>query len=373
VRIAQIAPLYEAVPPRAYGGTERVIAALCDGLVDGGHEVTLFAAGTSTTRAVLEAVVPAPLRSRMTRTEMIETAPHLHLRMLAEVYERAAEFDVIHSHTDVWTLPFARSTSTPTVLTLHGRLDLDHVRRTVPLYPEVPLVSISDHQRLPLAGRRVAWAGTVYNGLDLSHYHHTPRGRGDHLVFVGRINAEKGPALAVEIARRAGRRLRVAAKIDPMDVDYYRDEIEPVFRTDQVDFVGELDESAKPQFYAGAAATVFPSDWPEPFGLVMIESMAAGTPVIALRRGAVPEVLIDGVTGFVCDTVDEMVAAVDRIPENDPDACRRRALRFDTRHMCAGYEQVYRAAVGRRATAGRVGGRRSLVAIGGEERTGSAR
>jgi glycosyltransferase involved in cell wall biosynthesis len=345
VRIAQIAPLYEAVPPVGYGGTERVIAALCDGLVGLGHDVTLFAAGSSTTRAQLEPIMPGPLRRRMSRQEMIEVAPHLHLRMLAEVYRRAGEFDIIHSHVDVWTLPFADNAMTPTVITMHGRLDLDHVRQTVPLYPRVPLVSISDHQRGALDGLDVNWVDTVYNGLDLDRYHAAPRHDCGYLAFMGRINPEKGPALAVEIARRTGRSLRVAAKVDPLDVDYYRQTIEPLFRANDVRFIGELDEGDKPAFYASASATLFPSDWPEPFGLVMIESMAAGTPVIALRRGAVPEIIVDGVTGFVCDDLGEMVHAVDRLAEIDPDDCRRHAASFDTLTMSSAYERLYESIV----------------------------
>ncbi|MEO8693767.1 MAG: glycosyltransferase family 4 protein [Acidimicrobiales bacterium] len=346
MRIAQIAPLYEAVPPAGYGGTERVIAALCNGLVDLGHDVTLFAAEPSTTRARLSATAPAPLRTRMSRQEMIDVAPHLHLRMLAGVYERADEFDVIHSHVDIWTLPFARRAATPTVITMHGRLDLQHVRQTLPLYPHIPLVSISDHQRTAVQGLDVAWAATVYNGLDLDRYHRAPRSGDGHLAFVGRINPEKGPAMAAEIARLTGRPLHVAAKIDPLDADYYRDEIDPIFRANDVQFVGELDEQHKPAFYAGAAATLFPSDWPEPFGLVMIESMAAGTPVIALDRGSVPEIIIDGVTGFICDDLDEMVDAVDRLNEIDPDKCRQHATTFGAARMSAAYERVYESIIG---------------------------
>src|SRR5215207_2568483 len=229
MRIAQIAPLYEAVPPSAYGGTERVIAALCDGLVELGHEVTLFAAGESTTRADLVEVVPAPLRLGMTQQELSDVAPHLHLHMLASVYERAAEFDVIHSHADIWTLPFADPSPTPSVLTMHGRLDLAHVRLALPLYPHIPLVSISDHQRLAVADISVNWAATVYNGLDLDQYLTVSAARGEHLAFVGRINPEKRPDLAVEVARRTGRSLHVAAKVDPVDIEYYQTKIEPLF------------------------------------------------------------------------------------------------------------------------------------------------
>jgi glycosyltransferase involved in cell wall biosynthesis len=227
---AQVAPLFESVPPHGYGGTERVIAALCDGLTEAGHDVTLFATGSSETQASLVPMVGSPLRTRMSRAEMIDVAPHIHLRMLADVNGRADEFDVIHAHTDLWTLPFVDSTSTPTVLTMHGRLDLDIVRRVVPQYPNVPLVSISDHQRRPLWRYAVNWAGTVYNGLDLERYLCEPVGDGGYLAFVGRINAEKRPDLAVELARRSGRLLRVAAKVDPLDVELLRDRDRAVVR-----------------------------------------------------------------------------------------------------------------------------------------------
>jgi glycosyltransferase involved in cell wall biosynthesis len=343
VKIAQLSPLFETVPPVAYGGTERVIASLCDGLSAMGHEVTLFAAGGSSTLAELVEMAPSPLRTSMSRRQLVEVAPHLHLKMLAEVYRRADQFDVIHSHADIWTLPFVDTTSTPTVVTMHGRLDLDHVRTTLPIYPDVPLVSISKAQRVAVADIPVRWADTVYNGLHLDRYHACQVTRGDHVVFVGRIHAEKGPAQAIEIARRTGRQLRIAAKIDPMDVEYHRDHIEPLLGGDDVMFVGELNECEKPAFYSSAAATLFPSDWPEPFGLVMIESLAAGTPVVALRRGSIPEIIVDGVTGFVCDDVEEMVDATRRVGELDPDDCRRHAAKFDAAHMCRGYERVYEA------------------------------
>jgi len=344
VRIAQIAPLYESVPPQAYGGTERVIAALSDGLTARGHEVVLFAADSSSTAATLEGHGP-PLRQRMTRDELAEVAPHLHLHLLEEVYQRADEFDVVHSHVDVWTLPFTRRVDTPTVVTLHGRLDLDQVRKVLPLYPDVAIVSISDDQRRPLAALDLRWAATVYNGLELSSYGSTGVGRDEHLAFLGRICHEKRPDLAIEVAQRTGRALQIAAKVDPTDVEYHQTVIEPLLG-DDVRFLGEIDEARKPGFLASAAATLFPSDWPEPFGLVMIESMAAGTPVIALRRGSVPEVVEDGVSGFICDDVDEMVDAVGRLEGIDPEACRRQAQRFDVDAMCDGYERVYRALVG---------------------------
>jgi glycosyltransferase involved in cell wall biosynthesis len=347
MRIAQLAPLYEDVPPTAYGGTERVIANLCDGLTAAGHDVTLFATGTSRTRASLEPMVNAPLRDGMTAAEMADVGPHLHLRMLADVFERAADFDVIHSHVDLWTLPFAGSVATPTVLTLHGRLDMPSAQRLLPMYPEISLVSISDHQRLALGGLGVRWAATVPNGLDLDDYHRQPRQAGTHLAFVGRICPEKRPDHAVEIARRTGRNLQVAAKVDPTDEEYFAESIKPLFDRNDVEYLGEVGERHKPEFYAAAAATLFPSDWPEPFGLVMIESLAAGTPVIALRRGAVPEVIEHGVSGFICDDVDEMVATVGRIDEIDPAACRQRARAFGADQMCARYESVYMAVLDR--------------------------
>jgi glycosyltransferase involved in cell wall biosynthesis len=349
MRIAQVAPLYEAVPPCAYGGTERVIAMLCNGLVAEGHEVTLFGPETSSTHAMLEAFGP-PLRERLSSEELVTLAPHRHLHMLAEVYGRADQFDVIHSHIDIWTLPFARLSDTPTVLTMHGRLDLDHLHDLLPRYGSVPLVSISDDQRRAVAHLDLAWTATVYNGLDLAAYRDVPHDPDGYLAFVGRIAEEKGPLAAIEISRRTGLPLRMAAKVDPLDVPYYEDEVKPEMGPD-IDFRGEIEEDEKPAFYAGARATLFPSDWPEPFGLVMIESLAAGTPVIALRRGSVPEVIEDGVTGFICEDVDAMVKATDRIGEIDPEACRRRAEQFSAERMCRGYVEVYESLVGHGARA----------------------
>jgi glycosyltransferase involved in cell wall biosynthesis len=346
LRIAQVAPLYEAVPPGAYGGTERIIATLCDGLVAQGHDVTLFGPETSTTAARL-AAFEAPLRERFSAEEMNDVAPHLHLEMMAEVSARADEFDVIHSHLDVLALPFTRLIATPTVLTLHGRLDLDFMRELLPRYGSVPLVSISNDQRRAVEDLDLTWAATVYNGLDLSHYRDAPHDADGYLAFVGRIAEEKGPLAAIEVSRRTGVPLRMAAKVDPTDVAYHEEEVAPRMGS-HVDFVGEITEDEKPAFYAGACATLFPSDWPEPFGLVMIESLAAGTPVVALRRGSVPEVIEDGVTGFICDDVDEMVDAVARIGEIDPDACRRGAERFSAERMCRAYVDVYRSLVGNR-------------------------
>ena len=329
------------MPPGAYGGTERVIATLCDGLVAQGHDVTLFGPATSSTEARLVAF-EKPLRERFSADEMSDVAPHLHLEMMAEVSARAGEFDVVHSHLDLLALPFTSLIETPTVLTLHGRLDLDFVRELLPRYGSVPLVSISDDQRRAVEDLDLTWAATVYNGLDLRHYRDVPHDGDGYLGFVGRIAQEKGPLAAIEISRRTGLPLRMAAKVGPTDVEYYEEEVAPQMGS-HVDFVGEIMEDEKPAFYAGARATLFPSDRPEPFGLVMIESLAAGTPVIALRRGSVPEVIEDGVTGFICDDVDEMADAVGRIGQIDPEACRRGAERFSAERMCRGYVDVYRS------------------------------
>ena len=347
LRIAQVAPLYEAVPPGAYGGTERVITTLCDGLVAWGHDVTLFGPATSTTAARLQPF-ETPLRERFHADEMGNLARHLHQEMLAEVAWRSGEFDVIHSHLDVLALPFTRLIATPTVLTLHGRLDLDSVRELMPRYGSVPLVSISNAQRRAVADLDLTWAATVYNGLDLSPYRAVTHGRHGYLAFVGRTAADKGPLSAIEVARRTDVPLRMAANVDPTDVPYYEKEVVPHMGPD-VDFVGAITEDEKPAFYAGARATLFASDWPEPSGLVMIESLAAGTPVVALRRGSLPEVIEDGITGFICEDVDEMADAVRLIDQIDPEACRRGAKRFTADRMCRGYLDVYRALPARRA------------------------
>jgi glycosyltransferase involved in cell wall biosynthesis len=347
MRIALVSPLYESVPPTAYGGTERVIGALANELAARGHDVTLFAAGGSDTAATLVAASPAPLRQTMTRAELEQIAPHLHMKMLADVYQDAPDrFDIVHAHTDIWTLPFASASTVPTLVTMHGRLDLDVVRAVLPRYSGTPFVSISDDQRRPVADLPVRWVATCPNGLDLDNYFAAPRpSSSDYLAFVGRITPEKRPDWAVEVARRAGRPLRVAAKIDPLDIDYWHTVIEPLFRSSDIEFVGEIGESEKPEFFAGAAATLFPIDWPEPFGLVMIESLASGTPVIALRNGSVPEVLRHGKSGFVCDSLDEMVEAVAHVDSIGADDCRREARRFTAPVMTDNYLAVYEGLV----------------------------
>ncbi|HEX6290143.1 MAG TPA: glycosyltransferase family 4 protein [Herpetosiphonaceae bacterium] len=340
MRIAQIAPMYESVPPTHYGGTERVVWNLCEELVKRGHEVTLFASGDSDTSAMLHPTTPHSLRRHLTRDEMLNLSPYLHLSMLSHVYRRADDFDIIHSHVDHFAFPFARLVPTPTVTTLHGRLDLSILPPILRCYPHLPLVSISMAQRAPLRELPLNWVGCVPNGIPLDRFTFQPR-PGDYLVFVGRICPEKRPDWAVEIARRVGMPLKVAAKVDPVDHQYWTVEIAPLFAANDVEYLGEIGEQAKADLLGGAYATLFPLAWPEPFGLVLIESMACGTPVIALRHGSVPEILRNGVSGFICDSLDEMVAAVRRVATLDRRLCRAEALRFTSKTMADSYEQVY--------------------------------
>jgi glycosyltransferase involved in cell wall biosynthesis len=334
VRIAQLAPVTESVPPQRYGGTERVVAVLTDALVRRGHEVTLFASGDSQTSARLVPVVP-----QATRLAGIPDARPADLLALAGAYDRAAAFDVIHSHLDYPTLPFAQQSRTPTVVTCHGRLDLLHIHPLFETLRAAHLVSISDNQRRLLPHWH--WARTVYNGIDLDNYTFHPR-HGDYLAFLGRITPEKGIEDAVEVARLAGVPLKVAAKVDPTDEAYYQAVARPLFERQGVEYLGEITEREKDSFLGQALALLFPIRWPEPFGLVMVEALATGTPVIAGRFGSVPEIVEDGVTGFIGDSLEEMALAVRRLGELDRAACRRRVeQRFSAEQMAAGYERIY--------------------------------
>jgi glycosyltransferase involved in cell wall biosynthesis len=350
MRIAQIAPLYEAVPPKLYGGTERVVHALVEELVRRGHEVTLFATADSRTSARLVAMAEGGLRLLAVKDPLA-----LHVAMLEEVYADGDRFDVIHSHVDYLTFSFARCSPTPTVTTLHGRLDLPETRRVLAHFPEQRLVSISDAQRYSLAGLPLRWVATVYNGIRLEHFpFRAEPADPPYLVFLGRISPEKGPLQAIEVARRTGLPLKVAAKIDPADRVWAEANFLPLLGTPGVEYLGEVDEKQKAELLGGALALLFPIDWPEPFGLVMIESMACGTPVIAFPGGAVDEVVADGVTGLLCRTrtVEEMVAAVRQIEQLDRAACRRRVERyFSSRVMAERYEAVYRQVVAESVTA----------------------
>src|SRR5262245_19813508 len=316
MRIAQVAPLMERVPPQCYGGTERVVSYLTEELVRLGHEVTLFASGDSITDARLQ----APCR-RALRLDPNCSIPLVHhLRMLGQVYQRAQEFDVIHCHTDYLGLPLTRFTSTPTIITLHGRLDLPDLGTIYSEYPELPLVSISDAQRLHLP--QLHWVATIHHGLPPDLYAFEPR-PGSSLLFLGRISPEKRPDIAIRVACRAGVPLRIAAKVDAVDREYFETTIRPLLAHPLIDFVGEVDEQQKRALLSDTLALLFPIDWPEPFGLAMIEALACGTPVIARPRGAVAEVLRDGVTGLLCETEDDMVAAVQRVATLERETCRR--------------------------------------------------
>jgi glycosyltransferase involved in cell wall biosynthesis len=337
MRIAEISPLHESVPPKLYGGTERVVHFLTEALVDLGHEVTLFASGDSTTRAELVPCAPAALRLNRCADPI---APHY--AMIEEVIARAGEFDVLHFHTDYLGYSLARRQSVPYVTTMHGRLDTPELEPIFRTFPESPLISISDAQRDPHLDAN--WQGTVYHGLPAGLYR-AHRAPGGYLAFVGRISPEKRVDRAVEIASRLGMPLKVAAKVGSADRDYYETEIKPLFQKSPfVEFVGEIGEEQKNAFLGGAAAVLFPIDWPEPFGLVMIEAMACGTPVVAFRCGAVPEVMQDGVSGFVVETLDEAVAATARAVELPRAGVRAYfEKRFSARRMAEDYVAIFEA------------------------------
>jgi glycosyltransferase involved in cell wall biosynthesis len=349
MRIAQIAPLYERVPPVRYGGTERVVHSLTEELVHRGHDVTLFATADSQTSARLEPMADCGLRIGGTQDQLA-----LHIAMLDEIYARAREFDVIHSHVDVLAFPFARSCETPTVTTLHGRLDLPEQRRVMHRFRDLPMVSISRSQRLPLANLSMNWAATVYNGINLKNFVASVIPSGPpYLVFLGRISPEKGPAFAIEIARRADITLKIAAKIDPADAEWARREIIPLLNQPGIEFLGEVNESQKIQLLAGATALLFPIQWPEPFGMVLIESMACGTPVVAFAGGAVSEIVCDGVTGYICRDVNRAVERVRQVSTLSRAESRNHVLHnFSSHTMASGYERVYSGLVSTRALIG---------------------
>jgi glycosyltransferase involved in cell wall biosynthesis len=336
MRIAQVAPLVEAVPPKLYGGTERIVSYLTEALVDQGHDVTLFAAGDSVTRAKLEPMTPRALRLDGRVSDPV--APTM--LMIERVVQQADRFDVIHFHLDYLPLPVARRIKTPTVTTLHGRLDLPELKPVYAEFRDAPLVSISDTQRAPLPD--VRWLGTVHHGLPIDLLHPTREPEG-YLAFLGRIAPEKGPDAAIRIARRAGRVLRIAAKVDAADREYFETVVRPMLDQPGIEFIGEIAEAQKGAFLGNAAALLFPIDWPEPFGLVMIEAMACGTPVIAYRRGSVPEVIDDGITGLIVEGEDAAVHAVDRVPQLDRSRVRRVFERqFTSARMAYEYTALYR-------------------------------
>ena len=347
MRIAQVAPPFQSVPPAGYGGTERVISLLTEELVRRGHDVTLFASGDSTTSARLVPTVDTALwRAPEVRDPLIYWAITAGL-----AFRRAAagEFDVVHSHIDFHGFAAASLVRTPTVTTLHGRLDLPDLPRLYARFARMPVVSISDNQRAPLPG--AAWAATVYNAVATDRLAFNPR-RGDYLAWLGRISPEKGLDRAIHIARRAGIPLKVGARLplkdqsDPnvrADWEHYERDVKPLLGSG-VEFVGEVGEDDKSDFLGGALALLNPIDWPEPFGLVMAEALACGTPVVARRRGSVTEVVADGVTGLVGETDDDLIALCGHVARIDRAVCRQEAVRrFSPRAMADDYEAVYRA------------------------------
>jgi glycosyltransferase involved in cell wall biosynthesis len=327
MKIAQIAPLYESVPPRLYGGTERVVSHLVEALVKLGHEVTLFAAGGSLTTGTLVSSRDQALR--LDRSPLKSDLAS-HMAMLFELRQRTHEFDVLHFHVDLLHFPFFERMAGETVTTLHGRLDLKDLPGAYQRWPHFPLVSISNHQRLPIPYAH--WMQTIHHGLLSTSYDLNPA-PGQYLAFLGRISPEKRPDRAIAIAIAAGLPLKMAAKIDPADSEYFEREIRPLLDHPLIEFLGEIGDQDKNDFLGNARALLFPIDWPEPFGLVMIEAMACGTPVIAWRCGSVPEVIDEGLTGFIVDTEAQALAATEQV------------LALDRRRIRAVFEQRFSADV----------------------------
>jgi glycosyltransferase involved in cell wall biosynthesis len=343
MRIAQIAPLWEQVPPTTYGGTELVVSLLTEELVRRGHDVTLFASGDSTTQAVLQAVHPRALRL----DKCVKEAAIYEMLQLSQVYERAKEFDVIHSHMGCAALPYAPLVKTPTVHTLHGIFTPDN-EKMFTYARRQPFISISDSQREPrLALNCVA---TVYNGVDTSSYTFYPKPSDPpYLAFLGRLSPEKGTHHAIAIAKQTGYPLKIAGKIDVVDREYYEREIAPHIDGEQIQYLGEANHAQKNVLMGNAFATLFPITWREPFGLVMIESMASGTPLIAMEMGSTSEVIVHGKTGFLCHSLEECIAAVAQVPSIDRRACRQHVeTNFSAQRMADGYEAVYQQAIAER-------------------------
>jgi glycosyltransferase involved in cell wall biosynthesis len=336
MRIAQVAPLQVAVPPHGYGGTERIVYVLTEELVRLGHDVTLFATADSRTSATLVPMLDEPVGFN---AECDVNA--FHVAMLKAVYTKYADrFDVIHSHLDYQTLPFVHLTSTPTVLTMHGRLDRPEWNRVFGSYSDANYVAISDDQRRHLPG--VTFLDTVHHGIDLDSYTFR-REPGDYLTFVGRMSPEKRPDLAIEVAKRCGIKIKVAAKVDHKEASYFKREIVPLLDHPLVEWLGEVDERQKCELMGNALALILPIAWPEPFGLVFVEALACGTPVITCPVGSVPELLVDGVTGFIGRNVDELVHAVENVRLISRDACRAHVeRRFSAEQMARQYLRVYR-------------------------------
>ncbi|HEY6916225.1 MAG TPA: glycosyltransferase family 4 protein [Allosphingosinicella sp.] len=339
MRIAQIAPLAEAVPPRLYGGTERVVWWLTEALVEQGHEVTLFASGDSRTSARLVPCSPTGLRLAGVR----DHTAYL-LAMLDRARREADQFDILHFHTDLLQFPMFQDQAGKCLTTLHGRQDLPDTWPIFPAFPGMPLVSISDSQRRPMPAAN--FVGTVHHGLPEKRIPYSPDG-GDYLAFIGRISPEKRPDRAIAIATAAGIPLKIAAKVDAVDEVYFRREIEPLLNHPLVEFIGEIGDAQKPDFFGNALALLFPINWPEPFGLVMIEAMAAGTPVIAWNAGSVPEIVEEGRSGYIVDSIDQAVDAVSRVRTLSRKSVRERfEVRFTAARMASDYVRIYKHLTG---------------------------
>jgi glycosyltransferase involved in cell wall biosynthesis len=339
MRIAQIAPLYESVPPKLYGGTERVVSYLTEELVRLGHEVTLFASGDSVTKARLESGCRKALRLT---SDCRDPLAH-HTILLDKVLGRAGDFDILHFHTDYTHFPATRSLQLPTVTTLHGRLDLPELFPLYQQFARQPLVSISQAQRSPLG--RVNWVGNVYHGLPTNLYQ-AQTAKGNYLAFLGRISPEKRPDRAIRVAVKAGMTLKIAAKVDAVDREYFETSIKPLLNQPGIEFLGEINESQKGSFLGNAFAYLFPIDWPEPFGLTMIEAMACGTPTIGFRCGSVPELVEEGVTGFIVKSEEEAVKALERVSSLNRAKCRATfERRFTVNRMAKDYLSIYRSLV----------------------------
>jgi glycosyltransferase involved in cell wall biosynthesis len=360
LRIAQLAPLYERIPPKLYGGTERVVSYITEELTRRGHDVTLFASGDSESKARLVPGCAQALRL-IGRPEL---GVFLQLPMISDVYEGAAErFDVIHSHLDYWSFPFARLTpAVPTVSTMHGRLDIEHLHPVYRRYRKIPLVSISNAQRKHMMF--VNWVATIYHGIPADLLRFSPQ-PGKYLAFLGRIAPEKRPDIAIEVAHRAGVPLKIAAKVDAVDRDYYETLIKPQIVSPDVEYIGEISEHEKSEFLGNALALLFTIDWPEPFGLAMIEALACGTPVVARPCGSVPEIIHPGITGFIAAELEELVSAVKKVAGLSRDVCRKEFdQRFTVEVMANRYEQVYHRLIEENDKA-RLNGSKTVALSGG--------
>ena len=342
MRIAQVAPLMESVPPRLYGGTERIVSYLVEELVRLGHHVTLFASGDSVTTAEL---VPCSVTALRLDPSVRDVIPH-YMLMLDQVRERMDEFDFIHFHIDHFHFPLMRPIADRTLTTLHGRQDLPDLRGFYFGFRDMPLVSISQAQRAPLP--HANFVATVHHGIPADLHRPVTAPRGNYLAFLGRISPEKRPDRAIRIARRSGLPLKIAAKVDKVDQEYFDSEIAPLLREPGVEFVGEINEWEKQEFLGGAIGLLFPVDWPEPFGLVMVEAMACGTPVVTTNWGAAPELVADGITGFRRDGEDDLVEALGHVDQLETAACRAQVeAHFSGAAMVRSYEAVYDRIAGR--------------------------